>query len=116
MPIDRASRYARISRAKTEKGPRDALIIAHVTRTPKRKIRLRHVGVVIGDAKEVPVINEKLSETEPRYVFESDYGVRKMAHDIVRRSGRYSRFYDTIVKVVYDGNEFGQEPESRKRD
>jgi hypothetical protein len=108
MPTDRASRYARISRAKKEKGPRDALIIAHVTRTPKRKIRLHHAGIVIGSSKEVPVNNEKLSETEPRYVFESDYGVRKMAHDIVRKSGRYSKFYDTIVKVVYDGDEFGQ--------
>jgi len=108
MPTDRASRYARISRAKGEKGPRTELIIAHVTRTPKGKIRLQNVGIVIGSSKEVSANNEKLSETDPRYVFETNYGVRKMTHNIVRRSGRYSKFYDTIVKVVYDSDELGK--------
>ena len=57
--------------------------------------------------------NEKLSETDPRYVFESNYGVRKLVHDMVKKSGRYSKFYDTIVRVVYDGDAFGKGPAFR---
>jgi hypothetical protein len=98
---DRAARYSRLSRTKSQRSLRDTLILAHVGRTPKGKLRLRKVGVVIAGGKEMDVSNE-LEENDPRFVFESDFGVRKEAHDIVRKSGRYSKFYDTIVKLVYD--------------
>jgi len=107
MPIDRASKYARLTKSNAVKGPRAAVITAHVTRTPKGKIRLTRVGITIGDSREVTVHSEKLSDTDPRLAFENNFGVRKEAHDIVKKSGRYSRFYDTMVRVVYDGNAFG---------
>jgi len=102
MPQDRAARYARVS--KNLKGPHEAVITAHVRRTPKGKIRLLRVGLSIGSEKEVKVNPDELPENDPRYVSENNYGVRKIAHDLVKKSGRYSRFYDTIVRVVYDND------------
>lgn len=95
---DRAKRYAAIQRSKP-KGT-DALLVAHVKRTPKGKIRLTRVEISIKGEKE-QVVTE-LPPDDPRYVFESDYKVRKTTHDLVKRSGKFSTFYDSSARVHYD--------------
>ncbi|MHB8567776.1 MAG: hypothetical protein ACYC7D_07210 [Nitrososphaerales archaeon] len=97
---DRASRYAKITRAKSSKQERDTLILAHVGRTSKRKLRLLSVGIVIKGGKEAEV-SDALPENDPRYVADSDFAIRKITHDLVRASGRFSKFYDSIVKIDY---------------
>ncbi|SRR5579875_251703 len=97
----RFSRYTRISKNVTS-SDRSAMILAHVGKTPKGKLRLRSVGIVVGKKPEDLV--DQVPETDPRFVFETSYGVRKASHDIVRKSGKFSRFYDNIVKVVYEGS------------
>jgi hypothetical protein len=94
---DRAARYSS-QKTKVNAGP--ALIIAHVQRTPKGKIRLVSVGVRISTQDEEEVVGLPL--TDPRYVFDNDYKVRKSAHDLVKSSGRFSKFYDSSARVVYD--------------
>ena len=39
---------------------------------------------------------------DPRYVFESDYKVRKSAHELVKKSAKFGRFYDASARVFYD--------------
>jgi hypothetical protein len=95
---DRASRYASSDRAKNKSG--SAIIIAHVHRTPRGKIRLSSVGVRIGGDQEKDVL--RLPLTDPRYVFENDYKVRKAAHALVKASGRFSKFHDSSARVFYD--------------
>jgi hypothetical protein len=98
---DRASRYARISRAKGGKRKGDSLILAHIRRTPTGRLRLVSVGIVLEGDKESIVAGPFL-ESDPTYVAVSEYAIRKMAHDIVKSSGRYTKFYDKIVKLVFE--------------
>lgn len=101
MEMDnRAKRYAAIERAKAKTG--GALLIAHVKRTPKGKIRLSRVEIRIKDGKE-EIVTE-LPKDDPRYVFEDDYKVRKMTHDLVKRSAKFSSFYDSSARVFYDSD------------
>jgi hypothetical protein len=93
---DRASRYAS---ARFEKKTGDAILIAYVIRTPNGKIRLKRIGVRLQGQKEQPIC--ELPPTDPKYVFESDYKVRKATHEEVRRSGKYTRFQDSSARVVY---------------
>jgi hypothetical protein len=139
MSEGRAVRYARRDRVKRADRSDRALILAHVTRTPKGKIRLRRVGIsLVGGGKKkktreaivasIPHAsfssnlfgasitsggdddhsskggsqNITLREDDPRLVFDNDFGVRKAAHEMVKRSARYSRFYNSIVKILYD--------------
>lgn len=95
----RCARYSR-KKGDGENVERSAVILAHVGRTPKGKIRLKSVGIVLGRNSESLV--SKVSDLDPRFVFETSYGVRKVAHDVVKKSGKFSRFHDSIVKVVYD--------------
>lgn len=92
---DRASRYSRT----TEKDS-PAILVAYVVRTPKGKIRLRKIGIRIRGKKELPV--SELPLTDPRYVFENDYKVRKAAHDETRKSAQFSRFSDSTARVIYE--------------
>ena len=100
MP-DRASRYARIQRTKSgKKLEREALILAHAYRTPKGKLRLKSVGIAIGKGEE-KIVTGALGETDPRYAFETDFGLRKEVHNLVRRSAQFSKYYNCVVKMVY---------------
>ncbi len=94
----RASRYAALERAKGK--PSRSILIAHVHRTTKGKIRLARVDIRINGQKEERVT--ELPGDDPRYVFENDYKVRKAVHDLVKSSGRFSRFYDCSARVFYD--------------
>ena len=94
---DRARRYA----SQKAKSRSPALIIAHVHRTAKGKIRLGSVQIVLPGGKE-EVVAENLPKNDPGLAFEDQYDVRKSAHEIVKKSGRFSKFYDSIVKLVYD--------------
>jgi hypothetical protein len=58
------------------------------------------VGVRIGGEQEQDVLS--LPPADPRYVFENDYKVRKASHDLVKASGRFSKFHDSSARVVYD--------------
>ncbi len=96
---DRAARY---SSQRAEKSQGRAVLIAYVARTPKGKIRLKRIAIRLQGQKEQPVL--ELPPTDPKYVFQSDYKVRKAAHDETKRSARYSAFYDSSARVVYDEN------------
>lgn len=91
---NRAARYSRT----TEKDSA-AVLVAYVVRTPKGKIRLRKIAIRIRGKKELRV--SELPPTDPRYVFENDYKVRKATHDETRRSAQFSRFSDSSARVVY---------------
>ena len=93
---DRALRYA----PKFEKKTGGAVLVAYVIRTPKGKIRLKRIGIRLQGQKEEPVC--ELPITDPKYVFESDYKVRKATHDEIKRSAQFSRFQDSTARVVYD--------------
>lgn len=95
---DRAARYASIERSRRK--PNDTILVAHVRRTPKGKIRLVRVDIRMKDKKE-EVVTE-VSRDDPRYVFEDDYKIRKVAHDLVKRSARFGSFYDCSTRVFYD--------------
>jgi len=75
-------------------------LIAYVSRTPKGKIRLRKIGIRFEGQKEELV--ETLPSDDPRMVFENDYKVRKSAHEIVKRSAKFARFYNASARVSYD--------------
>ena len=45
---------------------------------------------------------EKLPDDDPRYVFESDYKVRKAAHDLVKKSAKFARYYNASARISYD--------------
>ncbi len=92
----RAARYR-----KPEKPRADSVIVAHLGKTPKGKIRLYSISIKRKNEKE-EAVSGNLPENDPRYVFDSEYAMRKVAHDIVRSSGRFTRFYDSSVKIVYD--------------
>ena len=94
---DRAARY---SPAKTEKKPANAVLVAYVIRTPKGKIRLKRIGIRLHGQKEQQIA--ELPPTDPRYVFENDYKVRKATHDEIKRSAQFSRFHESSARVVYD--------------
>jgi hypothetical protein len=94
---ERAARYLS---SKNQKGESDAILVAYVARTPKGKIRLKRIAIRLRGRKEEPIT--ELPPNDPRYVFESDYKVRKSAHDATRRSGRFSAFYDSSTRVIYD--------------
>jgi hypothetical protein len=95
---DRASRYA----AKNKPSGRNPgpLLIAYVAKTPKGKTRLHQIGIRFEGQKEEIV--EKLPEDDPRYVFESDYKVRKAAHDLVKKSAKFARYYNASARISYD--------------
>ena len=97
---ERAKRYAAIQKSKAKQN--DTLLIAHVKRTPKGKIRLSRIDIRISGGKE-QVVTE-LPPDDPRYVFEDDYKIRKMTHDIVKRSGKFSTFYDCSARVFHDSD------------
>lgn len=92
---DRASRYSHVLERDSS-----AVLVAYVVRTPKGKIRLRKIGVRIRGKKELPV--SELPLTDPRYVFDNDYKVRKAAHDETKKSAQFSRFSDSTTRVVYE--------------
>jgi len=96
---DRASRYK--ARKKDSSARRmGPLLIAYVARTPKGKIRLRKIAVRFEGEKEELV--DELPANDPRYVFESDYKVRKSAHEIVKKSAKFARFYHAGARISYD--------------
>ena len=95
---DRAARYA--SKKSTPGRRSNPLLIAYVAKTPKGKIRLREIGIRFPDQKEELV--KKLPADDPRYVFENDYKVRKAAHDLVKKSAQFARFYDASARISYD--------------
>lgn len=95
---DRASRYA----SRPEKRTVGAILVAYVIRTPKGKIRLKRVAIRLQGQDEESVC--VLPPTDPKYVFENDYKVRKAAHEEVKRSGKFTRFQDSSARVVYDAN------------
>jgi hypothetical protein len=94
---DRAARYS-VKKESTKRS--NPLLIAYVARTPKGKIRLRKIGIRFEDQKEELV--EELPTDDPRYVFENDYKVRKSTHDLVKKSAKFARFYDSSARVSYD--------------
>ena len=94
---DRAARYAP---AKTEKKSSEAVLVAYVVRTPKGKIRLKRIGIRLHGQREQQI--SELPPTDPRYVFENDYKVRKATHEVIKRSAQFSRFHDSSARVVYD--------------
>lgn len=98
---DRASRYARISRARAGKRQGNTLILAHTRRTSTGRLRLISLGIVIEGNKE-SIVAGPFPENDPRYVADSEYSIRKMAHGIVRSSGRFTKFYDRVVKLVFE--------------
>jgi len=95
---DRASRYA----AKRQPSGRRSgpLLIAYVAKTPKGKIRLHQIGIKFEGQKEELI--EKLPADDPRYVFETGYKVRKAAHDLVKKSAKFARFYNASARISYD--------------
>ena len=96
---DRAARYSHL---KTEKSVGRAILVAYVVRTPKGKIRLKRIAIRLQGQNEQPV--SELPPTDPRFVFKDGYKVRKAAHDETKRSPRFSSFYDSSTRVVYDTN------------
>lgn len=94
---DRASRYASKKGSARKSGP---ILIAYVARTPKGKIRLRKIGIRFEGQNEELV--EMLPAADPRFVFDDDYKVRKAAHDVTKKSSKFSRFYDASARVSYD--------------
>ena len=96
----RAKRYAAIQKSKSKQN--DTLLIAHVKRTPKGKLRLSRIDIRISGGKD-QVVTE-LPADDPRYVFEDDYKIRKMTHDLVKRSGKFSAFYDCSARVYHDSD------------
>jgi hypothetical protein len=94
---DRAAKY---SASKFDKRRGDAVLVAYVIRTPKGKIRLKRIGIRLQGMKEEPVC--ELPPTDPKYVFENDYKVRKATHEEMKRSAKFARFYDSSARVLYD--------------
>lgn len=94
---DRASKYSR-----TPERDSNAVLVAYVVRTPKGKIRLTKIGIRIRGKKELPV--SELPLTDPRFVFENDYKVRKAAHDETKKSAQFSRFSHSSARVVYEAS------------
>ncbi len=94
----RARGYRRISERSLSS---DWTIIAHIGKTKKGKIRLRSVGIT-RKGQDEKLVFENLPENDPRFVFEDDYGMRKATHEIVRKSGQFSRFYSSSVRIVYE--------------
>ena len=92
--MSRAARYSRVTKKDSP-----AVLVAYVVRTPKGKIRLRNIAIRIRGKKELPV--SELPLTDPHYVFENDYKVRKAMHDETRKSAQFSRFSDSTARVVY---------------
>jgi hypothetical protein len=99
---DRASRYAAKKASTSAKKTTSTLLIAYVARTPKGKIRLRKIGIRFDNERNEEELVEELPPDDPRYVFENDYKVRKSTHDIVKKSAKFSRFYDASARVSYD--------------
>lgn len=97
---DRATRYA-ASRSRQERKTPATVLVAHVGRTPKGKIRLHRIGIRLQGKKEEVVVSD-LPPEDPRCVFEDDYKVRKATHDIVKKSARFSHFHDASTRVFYD--------------
>jgi hypothetical protein len=58
------------------------------------------VGIRFEGQKE-EIVTEA-PQDDPRYVFENDYKVRKSAHDLVKKSAKFGRFYDSSTRVFYD--------------
>jgi hypothetical protein len=96
---DRAAKYAAMKRASLAKksGP---LLIAYVSRTPTGKVRLRKIGIRFEGQKEEIVADLRLDD--PQLALENDYKVRKAAHEIVKRSAKFGRFYDSSTRISYD--------------
>ncbi|MGH2639602.1 MAG: hypothetical protein ACRDF4_10040 [Rhabdochlamydiaceae bacterium] len=98
---DRAARYAPKEYQQEKKRTTGrAVLIAYVARTARGKIRLRKIGIRLEGRNEEMIC--ELPVDDPRYVFESDYKVRKAAHDEVKHSAKFSRFYDSSARVFYE--------------
>jgi hypothetical protein len=95
---DRAARFS-AKKQSTSKST-NPLLIAYVSKTPKGKIRIRRIGIRFESQKEEVV--DSLPPDDPRFVFESDYKVRKSTHDLVKKSAKFARFYDASARVSYD--------------
>ena len=93
----RAARYRKPERAS---GP-DTIIVAHIGKNPRGKIRLFSLWLRRKNHKEEPIV-QGLPVNDPRYVFDDEYSMRKLSHELVRRSGQYTKFYDCRVRIVYD--------------
>ncbi|MFI5422303.1 MAG: hypothetical protein ACHQ1H_15175 [Nitrososphaerales archaeon] len=98
---DRAARYSFKKQASEKKGG-GPILVAYVGRTPKGKIRLRRVGIRFQGQKEELV--GEAPKDDPHYVFENDYKVRKAAHDLVKKSAKFGRFFDASTRVFYDSD------------
>lgn len=96
---DRAARYASAKERSSSKST-NPLLIAYVSRTPKGKIRLRKIHIKFENGVEEAV--DELPPDDPRFVFENDYKVRKATHDLVKKSAKFARFYNSSARVSYD--------------
>ncbi len=96
---DRAARYSSKKQA-SEKKTRGPILVAYVGRTPKGKIRLRRVGIRFQGQPEELV--GEAPKDDPRFVFDNDYKVRKSAHEFVKKSAKFGRFYNSSTRVFYD--------------
>src|ERR1700722_11783135 len=96
---DRAARYSAKERASSAKKP-GPLLIAYVSRTPTGKVRLRKIGIRFEGQEEELVAELRLDD--PHLALENDYKVRKAAHDIVKKSAKFGRFYDVSTRILYD--------------
>ncbi len=97
---DRASKYAAVKRASSMKPSGAPILIAYVSRTAKGKVRLRRVAIRFQGGKEEVVA--PVPQDDARFAFENDYKVRKAAHDLVKKSPKFSRFYDASTRVSYN--------------
>ena len=97
---ERAARYA--WRERPQQKSSDTTLIAYVVRTPKGKIRLQRIGIRLKGRKEDVVA--VLPRDDPRYVFENNYKVRQAAHEAVKRSTKFTRYYDSSTRVFYESD------------
>ena len=97
---DRASRFAR-KKQQQSKGTKttNPILVAYVGRTPKGKIRLKRIGIRFQGARE-EIVSEVPAD-DARYAFENDYKVRKATHELVKKSPKFSRYYDSSARVFY---------------
>jgi hypothetical protein len=96
---DRAAKYSAIKRASSARKP-GPLLIAYVSRTQTGKVRLRKIGIRFEGQKEEIVADLRLDD--PHLALENDYKVRKAAHEIVKKSAKFGRFYDASTRISYD--------------
>jgi hypothetical protein len=96
---DRAAKYAAMKRASSARKP-GPILIAYVSRTPTGKVRLRKIGIRFEGQKEEMVADLRLDD--PHLALENDYKVRKVAHEIVKKSAKFGRFFDSSTRISYE--------------